>query len=253
MRVSRNTRVTSREVNQHFQIWDHQVIDLKEPKPRNDRLHSSYKNTRRPHPRLHTLNPSLIDASCSPLPSSTKILEATAPTADCTLPSSHEHPRGFRSLIAHASRDKCKGPFGFLQAKNPDGWSALPPLCAGNPRRDKAIPEKVQRTARLQYLSTSVCTLYPPNLDRSRPVTADDSTPEWRINRDQCGYTVLVSLEKILLVVRDQAHSLRRSICLRLTARRPDPRLNERGRITLGSHDASGGIECRTISSIHLK
>ena len=78
---------------------------------------------------------------------------------------------------------------------------------------DKAVPENVERTAHLRP-SNRVIPLNPPNLDRPRPVTADDPTPEWRINTDQCGYTVLMSLEQILLVVRDQAHSLWGSIAL---------------------------------------
>lgn len=48
---------------------------------------------------------------------------------------------------------------------------------------DKAIPGKVERTVH-PHLSSCVRPLNPPDLDRSRPVTADNSTPEWRINTD---------------------------------------------------------------------
>ena len=59
-------------------------------------------------------------------------------------------------------------------------------------------------------------------------------------------------LEQILLVVRDQAHSLSRSVALCLTARRPGPRLYERSRISLRSHSTSGEIKRRKISSVLL-
>lgn len=91
---------------------------------------------------------------------------------------------------------------------------ALPPSCAGRQSGGtKQFRKKVERTAHL-HLSSCVRAFNPPNLDRSRPVTADNSASEWRINADQSGYTVLMSFEKILLVVRDQAHSLGRSIAL---------------------------------------
>ena len=51
-------------------------------------------------------------------------------------------------------------------------------LCAPEIRRDNAIPEKVKRTVH-PHLSSCLRALDSPNLDCSRPVTADDSTPEW--------------------------------------------------------------------------
>ena len=78
---------------------------------------------------------------------------------------------------------------------------------------DKSIPQKVGRTAR-PHLSTCVRALNLQNFDHSRPVPTDDPTPKRRINTDQCGNAVLMGLEQIMLVVGDQAHSLRRPVAL---------------------------------------
>lgn len=69
-------------------------------------------NTRLPHPRLYTLNPSLTAASCPPLPSSARILEATTPATTPHPALSQPIPRG--SIFHRTSaRDIFKGPFGF--------------------------------------------------------------------------------------------------------------------------------------------
>ena len=110
-----------------------------------------------------------------------------------------------------------------------------------------------RRTHRSHHLSSCVRTFDPPNFDHTRPVSTNNATSEWGIDAGQRGNTVLMGLEQILLIVRDQTHSLRGSIALRLTARWPGPHLDKRSRIALRSHGTPSLINRRTISSIPLR
>jgi len=54
--------------------------------------------------------------------------------------------------------------------------------------------------------------VYSPHFDHARTITAYDAPSKRRVDARQRSDDVLMRLEKVLLVMRDQRHSLRRTV-----------------------------------------
>ena len=139
--VSRNTKATSTGSELTFPYLGLQVIDPKEPRARNDG---------HVHRFLFNISPNLREHEAA-APSATHSKSFSNRCIVFTTSIFYQNPRGYRpnsrldppgfsrASLAHPiphstcfAHDNRKGPFGFLQAKNPDGWGAPPPLYTGN-------------------------------------------------------------------------------------------------------------------------